>query len=235
MRVGVSGRGPDRTGFSTGDRWPSQIGAGQLTKQWSVPLQPSYSGPIVIGSTVITTETVDKRYEQVTAVNRVTGEVLWQQRWEGAMRVPFFAASNGSWIRSTPASDGRTVFVGGMRDQLVALDVATGQIKWRKDFVQEMGSPLPAFGFASSPLVDNGAVYVQAGGGVVKLDAESGDVLWRGMTDGGGMSGSAFSSPLIATLNGQRQLLVQGREQLAGLSLESGKTLWPRRFRPTVE
>ena len=40
------------------------------------------------------------------------------------------------------------------------------------------------------------------------------------------MWGSAFSSPVIATLGGQRQVIVQTREKLAGLSLEEGKVLW---------
>ena len=40
------------------------------------------------------------------------------------------------------------------------------------------------------------------------------------------MWGSAFSSPVIAILGGQRQLIVQTRDKLAGLSLDEGRTLW---------
>jgi outer membrane protein assembly factor BamB len=46
------------------------------------------------------------------------------------------------------------------------------------------------------------------------------------MQDGGGMMGSAFSSPVFATLGGQRQLVVQSREKLAGLDPADGKVLW---------
>jgi hypothetical protein len=64
------------------------------------------------------------------------------------MTVPFFAASNGSWIRATPAvADGR-IYVAGMRDLLVCLDSATGKEIWRVDFMTALESPLPAFGFA---------------------------------------------------------------------------------------
>ncbi len=48
------------------------------------------------------------------------------------------------------------------------------------------------------------------------------------MSDAGGMNGSAFSSPVIAELAGKRQLLVQGREKLAGVDPETGKVLWDR-------
>jgi outer membrane protein assembly factor BamB len=97
---------------------------------------------------------------------------------------------------------------------------------WRKDFVSEFKSELPTFGFVCSPLIVGDALYVQAGGGTLKLDKLTGKVLWRGMVDGGGMNGSAFSSPIVATLGGREQLVVQSREKLAGLDLASGAVLW---------
>ena len=46
------------------------------------------------------------------------------------------------------------------------------------------------------------------------------------LEDGGGMFGSAFSSPILATLGGRRQLVVQTRQQLAGLDPGKGTVLW---------
>jgi outer membrane protein assembly factor BamB len=140
--------------------------------------------------------------------------------------VPFFAKSNGDWIRSTPALDGDRLYVAGMRDVLVCLDARDGKEVWRKDFVKELKTPLPDFGFVCTPLVDGDAVYVQAAAGFVRLDKLTGEVVWRTLADQGGMWGSAFSSPSIATLAGQRQLLVQTRDQLAGVNLADGKVLW---------
>jgi outer membrane protein assembly factor BamB len=50
------------------------------------------------------------------------------------------------------------------------------------------------------------------------------------MEDGGGMYGSAFSSPVIATLSGTRQLVVQTREKLGGIDLETGRVLWQQKI-----
>ena len=144
------------------------------------------------------------------------------------MTVPFFAASNGSWIRATPAIDGGRIYVAGMRDLLVCLDAETGAEVWRVDFVKDLKSDLPAFGFVSSPLVLDDAVFVQAGGGFCKLDKATGKLLWRVLDDGGGMNGSAFSSPLLATIGGTRQLLVQGRTDLAAVDPDTGNILWKR-------
>lgn len=217
-------RGPFRDGSVQGSAWPSNFAG--LKPSWSQTLGPGYSGPIVSGSRVFVTETQEKRDEIVRALDRRTGKELWRQSWEGALSVPFFAKSNGDWIRATPACDGTNLFVAGMRDVLVCLDAATGSNRWRVDFVKQLKSPLPDFGFVSSPLADADAVYVQAGASVVKLNKHTGAILWRALQDAGGMWGSAFSSPLIATLVGRRQLVVQTREKLAGLALENGEVLW---------
>jgi outer membrane protein assembly factor BamB len=219
-------RGPGRDGRVAGRAWPDRLNGDSLTQLWRVPFGPSYSGPVVLHDLVFTTETKDKETEVVYAVDRKTGKERWRAGWKGAMTVPFFAAANGSWIRSTPACDGRRLYVAGMRDLLVCLDVGTGKEEWRIDFVHEYKTPLPAFGCVCSPLVDGDAVYVQAGASVVKLDSKTGKVLWRTLNDGGGMFGSAFSSPVIATLAGKRQLVVQGREKLAGVDLDTGDVLW---------
>ncbi|QDU36426.1 outer membrane biogenesis protein BamB [Maioricimonas rarisocia] len=222
-------RGPRRDGTVVDSTaWPDALGEEQLKLEWRTDLGPSYSGPIVADGRVYVTETVGEKEEVVRAFDVATGEALWEARWQGAMSVPFFARANGSWIRATPAYDEGRLFVAGIRDVLVCLDAGTGDQLWRVDLVDEFESDLPAFGFASSPLVRGEAVYVQAGGGLVKLDKRSGEVLWRSLSDGGGMTGSAFSSPILATLHGREQLVVQTRTELVGVDPSTGAELWSR-------
>ena len=219
-------RGPSRDGQFIGGPWPADLKPDHLRVAWRAELGPGYSGPVVASDRVFTTETQDKKLEVVRAWDRVTGRQLWKQEWEGAMSVPFFAKSNGDWIRATPALSEGILYVAGMRDVLVALEAQTGAVKWRKDFVGDLKSPLPAFGFVSSPLVDGDALYVQAGGGVMRLEKVTGTVVWRALQSEDGMMGSAFSSPVIASPAGRRQLIVQTRTELAGLDLASGSVLW---------
>ena len=219
-------RGPDRTGILSSAEWPDSLKDDVLSTAWRVQLSPSYSGPLVTADRIFVTETRGKKEEVVLALDRETGREIWSASWPGAMSVPFFAASNGSWIRSTPTLDAGDLFVAGMRDVLVCLDSKDGKIKWKVDFRETLSTPLPSFGCVCSPLVDGEAVYIQAGGGFVKLDRATGDVIWRTLNDGGGMSGGAFSSPVITEIAGRRQAIVQTRSHLTGVDLQDGKRLW---------
>ncbi len=220
-------RGPNRDGTTTAAvAWPDSLDTSVMRKSWSVPLGPSYSGPVVVGGKVFTTETAGEKSERVTAFDRKSGRKIWSTTWEGAMKVPFFAAGNGSWIRATPASDGRSLIVAGMRDVLVSLDVETGAQNWGLDFVKELKSPLPSFGMVCSPLIDGDFVYVQAGAGFCKVDKNTGAIVWRTAEDKGGMYGSAFSSPVKARLAGKDVFLVQARESLRVIDAATANVDW---------
>lgn len=219
-------RGPQRTSTIPPRVWPVALSGGHLKQQWTTELGPSYSGPLVSSSSVYVTATRDKKFEVVRALDRSNGQPIWEASWEGALSVPFFAKSNGDWIRATPALDGDRLFVAGMRDRLVCLHAQTGKELWNVDFVEEFGSKVPSFGFVSSPLVMGDHVYVQAGSGFVKLHKRTGQVEWRVLDDGGGMFGSAFSSPYATQIGGQRQILVQTRKELAGVEPDGGEVLW---------
>jgi len=217
-------RGPNRDGSFEGPVWSSSLDTMQL--KWRQSIDDGYSGPIVLENKIFTFETLRKSNEVVRCFDRQTGEELWSASWEGAMRVPFFAASNGSWVRSTPATDGESLYVAGMRDVLVSLDVATGKENWRVDFVERYMTPLPSFGYVCSPLIEGDFLYTQAGASLLKLNKRTGETIWRSLVDEGGMNGSVFSSPVIETINGVQQLVIQTRTTLCGVDLETGKELW---------
>jgi outer membrane protein assembly factor BamB len=113
-----------------------------------------------------------------------------------------------------------------MRDVLVCLNAKNGKERWRVDFVARYQTPVPAFGFVCSPLVDGDFIYVQAAAAFVKLAKKSGKVLWRMLDYKSSANGTAVSSPIMATLAGTRQLIVQQPKVLAGVEPQSGEVLW---------
>lgn len=218
-------RGPARDGVAPGASWPSSLEGLELL--WSAELGKGYSGPVMSQDRIFVTETVDSKTEGARAFDRATGEEIWRVTWSGTGKVPFFAKRSGDWIRATPAYDGEALYVGGMEEVLHKLSATNGATLWTIDFRERFGTKTPDFGFASSPMVHEDALYVQAANSIVKLDRETGETLWRALeNDGGMMSSGAFSSPVIADILGRPQLLVQTREVLYGLDPDSGEALW---------
>ncbi len=218
-------RGPLRTGEAGGAPWPDTLEG--LETEWQVDLGKGYSGPVLSEHRVFIAETVDDDTEGARAFDRHSGTEIWRIRWQGSGSVPFFARKNGDWIRSTPAFDGESLFIGGMEERLHRIDAETGGIVWTVDFPKRFDTPVPEFGFASSPMVVGDHLYIQAANSIVKLDKVTGETLWRSLqTDEGMMDNGAFSSPVMANLAGREQLLVQSRHVLYGLEPETGVTLW---------
>ena len=221
-------RGPQRDAHVQTKDWPASLGEDMLKPMWRKELGPSYSGPIVSRDKIFVTETENKSHETIRALDRTTGEEIWKTKWEGAMKVPFFANRNGSWIRATPILDGDRLYVGGIRDVLVCLNANTGETIWKRDFPSEMGSANPTFGFVSSPMIDGDHIYVQAGAAFLKLNKSDGSMVWKTLDGEGGMWGSTFSSPVLTTLNGREQIVVQMRNDMVGVNASDGTVLWKR-------
>jgi outer membrane protein assembly factor BamB len=247
-------RGPERDARLPGAVWPDKLQGQALEQLWRVELGPSYSGPIVTDDRVFVTETKDKSDEIVRALDRKTGKEIWKASWKGALRVNSMAMVNGDWIRSTPAYDGKALYVGGMRDVIVCLEAADGKERWRTDLTKELGVSLQMFGYVCSPAVDEQGVYVQTHNLLAKLDKTNGKVLWtagkkpaeeklagrRGRFPGGrggfgppgrGMMGGMedypdTSSPILAKVGGRNQLVAHVSNKLTGLDPADGKVLW---------
>jgi outer membrane protein assembly factor BamB len=217
-------RGPARDCATTGPAFPDKLDS--LKQVWRVELGPSYSGPIVLTDRVIVTESPDDKTEMVRALDRDTGKELWKIQWKGGQQVIQEAKPRGEAIRATPASDGKVVYVGGMHDLLVCLDVADGKERWRIDFVNEYKAPQPDMGMASSPQIDGDSIYTLAAAGIVRVNAKTGKVDWRTLTDDPKREGGATSSVMVATVAGRKMVVALNRATLALLDPESGKVLW---------
>ena len=80
-------RGPNRDGVLPKGSLPDSIDEDTLKKKWAMPLGPSYSGPLVVGDSIFVTETKDKKFEVVTAIDLTTGKPIWKTEWEGSMHL----------------------------------------------------------------------------------------------------------------------------------------------------
>jgi outer membrane protein assembly factor BamB len=218
-------RGAGRDGRVLGPRWGDRLE--EIEPQWRIPLGKGFPGPVVAADRVFVLGSGAKGDVTVRALRRTDGREIWRRSWTAPASVPFFARSHGDWVRSTPAYDGETLFVGDMLEVLVALDGETGAERWRIDFPRRLSQSPPPFGFASSPLVTATHVFVQAANALVKVEKKTGRIVWRAAsTDDDMMSGGAFSSPILAELHGMEQIVVFTRAALMGVDPASGEVLW---------
>src|SRR5207244_1662695 len=106
--------------------------------------------------------------------------------------------SYGNGPRATPSVDGSFVYTVGGTGIMHCLDVATGQVIWSKNLLEEFAAPIPEWGVAFSPLVEGKRVFVMPGGphgnALAALDKKSGAILWKSHDDL-----ASYASPIPAT------------------------------------
>ena len=212
-------RGPARDGiasaFTVPATWPAQ-----LTKKWEVTVGAGHASPVIAGTRVILHSRQGNR-EIVAAYDLESGKQLWQDGIEAPYTMNPAATGHGPGPKSTPAIAGNRVFTFGISGIFAAHDLNTGKLLWRKN-----APPTPPeFGTATSPLVDGSNVIAflggQNAGALTAMDAGTGAVKWEWKGDG-----PAYSSPVIGTFSGTRQVIVQSQTRLVSVDASTGQLLW---------
>jgi outer membrane protein assembly factor BamB len=136
-------------------------------------------------------------------------------------------ASYATGPRATPTVDPPRVFVVGASGMLRCHATASGEMLWQKDFVEELGTRIPAWGISSAPLVDGERLIAIVGGvpdgEVVAFDKQTGEELWRALPAD---AGPGYGQPVLIEAGGKRQLIVWHPAGLASLDPTSGAVYW---------
>ena len=217
-------RGPQRDAIANGFKAPAQWSPSSLTKQWTVAVGEGHSSPVIVGDRVYQFARENDQ-EIMRCLARADGKVIWQEAYAAPYEMNPAARGHGKGPKSTPAVvDGR-VFAFGINGALSAYDAKTGAVLWRKDFAGEFKATAPVFGASVSPLVDGRNVIVHVGGdsqgALTAFDVATGKVSWKWDEDG-----PAYTSPIIATIGGVRQLITQSQKLCVAVSPTDGKLLW---------
>ncbi len=212
-------RGPDRDGHYRQQPVRTDWGSA-LTPRWKQPVGGGYGSFVIADGRAFTIEQRGDR-ELAAAYDVKTGRELWTSAWNAQ----FQGSPGGGGPRATPTwHDGR-VFVLGAMGEFRAIDAATGRTLWRTNILADAGAANTDHGASTSPLVVDNTVVVLPGGSngqsVVAYDRQSGKRVWSALDDR-----SAYSSPMLVTLAGVRQILAHTETRLVGLSPENGTLLW---------
>jgi outer membrane protein assembly factor BamB len=160
--------------------------------------------------------------EVVAALDANTGTTIWEHKYPSPTAGIDF--SEGAGPHATPLVTADRVFAAGSRKELFALNKANGQVVWSHDLIKEYGATGPDRGYACSPLLYNGTIIVSVGGPGQTLAAfneKTGALVWKT-----GSYTTSPASPIVIDVDGQKQLLYFGGDEIVGLDPASGKTLW---------
>ena len=216
-------RGPNRDGkltnFKAPESWPAS-----LEKRWSIDVGDGTSVPLVQGNTVFM-HSRNGEDEYVSALNLDSGTIIWQDHYPAMYNVTPEAREFGKGPFSTPVLHDNILITFGISEVLTAYDPASGKQYWRKTFSDEYKRSHAYYGTSFSPLVAGDMLIVHVGGpgngALMALDPGTGDEKWRWSGDG-----PAYASPVVAEIQGVRQIVTKTQQKIIGVELESGKLLW---------
>lgn len=196
-------------------KWPAE-GPPRL---WRKPVGEGYASFVFAGGKAFTIEQRQNQ-EVVAAYDMADGREIWSH----ASDVRFSESMGGDGPRATPTwHDGR-LYALGAEGELKCLAAETGRLLWSKNILRENGAPNLQWAMSASPLVMDEKVIVLPGGSdnksVVAYDRITGNLVWQALPDK-----QSYTSPMLVTLAGERQILVVSASRAVGLT-PGGKLLW---------
>jgi outer membrane protein assembly factor BamB len=209
-------RGPKRDGVIRGVRIQTDWSQSKPVELWRRPVGPGWSSFAVRGNLLYTQEQRGDD-EIVACYNLTTGEPVWRHR--DAAR--FYESNAGAGPRATPTLNNGRVYAFGATGVLNALNARDGSVVWSRNAASDTKTKVPAWGFASSPLVVGDIVVVATAGVLAAYDVATGHPRWQGPADKGG-----YSSPHLATIGGVAQILLLNGEGATSVAPADGKLLW---------
>ena len=224
-------RGPSRDGVWTERGIVTSLPTGGPALKWKAPVGYGFSSPILGGGMLYLSDLVVAKpivHERVLCLNARTGKEVWKAEHDAVPPDWFFTPEQTRGPGSTPILHGGRVYSISMFFKLTCLDARTGTMLWRRDLGTDY--QLPPSSLDASPLIDGNRLIVSLGGkpsaGVVAFDLVTGREVWRALEES-----ATWSSPVLVSAGGARQLIVWMRQSVTSLNPTNGAVFWRE---PTV-
>lgn len=223
-------RGPNRDGACGETGLLKSFPAEGLKVRWRVPVGWGWSSPVVAQSRVYLTDSdleTSNAKERLHCFEESTGKRLWTYAEE--VEYPDWAFDPDQQVGpvATPIVAGGKVYTLGKLGHLLCLDAVKGDVLWQKNLeevYQTKWSPgMP------SPLIEGELLILFIGGKggacVVALHKDSGKEVWKALDES-----LTFSSPIVVSSGGKRQLIVWTQESVTSLDPATGATYWRQKL-----
>jgi outer membrane protein assembly factor BamB/ABC-type phosphate/phosphonate transport system substrate-binding protein len=211
-------RGPGRHAIS--HRVPANLPA-KKQLLWSRTMTgPGMSGlAVAAGYVVAADKSLDESQDVFRCLDADTGREMWKIAYPAAGDMDYTNSP-----RANPVVHQGLVYLLGAFGDLHCIQLATGDVVWRKHLAHDFNVKRPQWGYCSAPLLVGDMLIVNPGAedaSLAALDRLTGEVLWT--TPGASPGYACF---VHAELGGVRQVVGYDRVSLGGWDPESGKRLW---------
>lgn len=161
-------------------------------------------------------------------IDKTNGKINWNQLAKKSVPVTK-RHTKASYANCTPATNGQYVVAFFGSDGLYCYDME-GNLQWSKDFGRMNAGPYtdPDFewGFASSPVIEDGRLIVQCDflgdSFLAVFDLKTGKEIWHTSRD----EYSTWCTPTVIEYEGKKQIVVNGFKTIGGYDFETGKEIW---------
>lgn len=223
-------RGPSLTGVSKETGLPVKWTT-EENIAWKLPMPDRSGATPIIWEDRVFLNVAEKGALFLWSVDRRTGTVQWKKHIaDGDRRI-----NKQNMSSPSPSTDGKHVWVMTGLGIMKCFDFA-GQEVWKRDIQADYGKFGLNWGYASSPLLHEDALYVQVLHGmrtddpsyVLKIDKLTGKTLWRVERPTAAIveSPDSYTTPMLATVGARRELIITGGDVITGHDLQTGKELW---------
>jgi len=216
-------RGPNRDGTLRDVQISTDWESSPPRLLWKRQIGPAWSSVVIIGDRLFTQEQLGKK-EAVVCLDLGSGQTLWSHQDDGRHE----DVQGGAGPRATPTFAEGRIYSLGATGILNCLDAETGERKWFRDIAADAESKIPMWGFSSSPLLVTDLVVVFAGNdagdgqkSLLAYDKDSGEPAWTAQA-----GQRSYSSPQLALVGGEPQLLFVSERGLFGFNPSDGALLW---------
>lgn len=210
-------RGPQLNGASQETDWSSDWPESGPKVLWTGQVGIGFSTMTVADGYVYTMgnkKIDDKEHDVVWCLNAETGEKKWDFSYEEPLTPNLYEGGPSA----TPTVHQGKVYTLSKSGKLYCLDAKTGDGKWQEDIAKTYGLKPAGWGYASSPLIMDGVIYLNAGTHGLALKASDKSLVWINETAENG-----YASVVPTTVDNKPFLLIFGSSDLAWVELKTGK------------
>ncbi|MFM8393231.1 MAG: PQQ-binding-like beta-propeller repeat protein, partial [Acidobacteriota bacterium] len=227
-------RGPSLNGVSSEKDLPIRWGDTDNVA-WKIPM-PDRSGstPVIWGEKIflnVAEGTKTSGALSLWALDRKKGELLWKQ----PLGVGDVLRRKQNMSSPSPITDGRTVWVMTGTGIIKAFDFK-GRELWMRDIQKDYGQFGLNWGYASTPLLYDNALFVPVLHGMrtddpsflLKINARTGRTIWRveRPTPAQVESPDAYITPALLREPGGAQVILSGGDCVTGHDPATGTEIW---------